>query len=68
MTNTKYYFLTYFSRYSHEIDWMDVYWQMALGCTNKLMLGLHVRGTYDRVQQLPIKEVAPLTLGMIDPL
>lgn len=30
---------------------------MALGCARKLVLGLHVRGTFDRLQQLPIREV-----------
>lgn len=50
-----------YSRYSHEIDWMDYYWQMVLGGTHKLILGLHLEGNYDRVQQLPIKEVTTVT-------
>lgn len=51
------YFRSTKRRYSHEIYWKDFYWSMALGCARKLVLGLHVRGTFDRLQQLPIKEV-----------
>ncbi|CAM9742433.1 unnamed protein product [Ectocarpus fasciculatus] len=34
------------SRYADEINWKDIYWQMALGGAHSLVLGLHNRGTF----------------------
>ncbi|CAN0022897.1 unnamed protein product [Ectocarpus sp. 13 AM-2016] len=34
------------SRYAAEINWKDIYWQLALGGAHALVLGLHNRGTF----------------------
>ncbi|CAN0480870.1 unnamed protein product, partial [Scytosiphon promiscuus] len=44
-------------RYADTINWKDFYWQMALGGAHKLVLGLHNRGTFDDVKELPIDKV-----------
>lgn len=46
-------------RFADEINWKDIYWQLALGGAHKLVLGLHNRGTFGigDVEQIPINEV-----------
>ncbi|CAN0542049.1 unnamed protein product, partial [Scytosiphon promiscuus] len=44
-------------RYAEEINWEDIYWQMAFGGTHKLVLGVHDRGKFNGVEELTIQEV-----------
>eukprot|EP00752_Nemacystus_decipiens_P002317 g2191.t1 len=47
------------SRFADEINWRDIYWQLALGGAHKLVLGLHNRGTFGvgDVEDYTISEV-----------